>query len=127
LIAAVMVFSLLCSIIRLSSFSLLKEKEFFVGLPTSANALFLVLISFLMPMIWYPLVIIVVVSLAMVSPIRFPKPGLKVDVLATVFIVATILLDSMYYNIAPLLLLVVLLAYIIIGPLYLYSKKRSQG
>ncbi len=47
LLGVVIVFSLLCSIIRLSSFSLLKQKQFFVGLPTSASALFLVLTSFL--------------------------------------------------------------------------------
>ncbi len=67
-----------------------------------------------------------VLSLAMVSSIRFPKPGLKVDLLTAVFIVATILLDSMFYNIAPLLLLAALLSYIIVGPLYLYWKKSSQ-
>jgi CDP-diacylglycerol--serine O-phosphatidyltransferase len=126
LLGFVIVFSLLCSIIRLSSFSLLKETQCFVGLPTSASAVFLVLTSFLTLEVWYPLVIIIVLSLAMVSSIRFPKPGLKVDLLAAVFIVATILLDSMYYNIAPLLLLAALLSYIIVGPMYLYVKKRSQ-
>jgi CDP-diacylglycerol--serine O-phosphatidyltransferase len=126
LLGFVIVFSLLCSIIRLSSFSLLKEKKFFIGLPTSASALFLVLTSFLNPEIWYPLAIIIVLSLAMVSSIRFPKPGLKVDLLAAVFIVATILLDSMYYNIAPLLLLAALLCYSIFGPMYLYVKKRRH-
>jgi archaetidylserine synthase len=126
LLGFVIVFSLLCSIIRLSSFSLLKKKQFFIGLPTSASAVFLVLTSFLTLEIWYTFVIIIVLSLAMISSIRFPKPGLKVDLLAAVFIVATILLDGMYYNIAPLVLLVALLSYIIVGPMYLYAKKRSQ-
>jgi len=126
LLGFVIVFSLLCSIIRLSSFSLLKEKRFFIGLPTSASAMFLVLTSFLTLEIWYTLVIIIVLSLAMISSIRFPKPGLKVDLLAAVFIVATILLDGMYYNIAPLVLLAALLSYIIVGPMYQYAKKRSQ-
>lgn len=126
LLGVVIVFSLLCSIIRLSSFSLLKEKQYFVGLPTSASAVFLVLTSFLTMDVWYPLAIIIVLSLAMVSSIRFPKPGLKVDMLAAVFIITTILLDSLYYNIAPLLLLAALLSYIIVGPMYLYVKKRSQ-
>jgi archaetidylserine synthase len=127
LLGVVLVFSLLCSIIRLSSFSLLKQKQFFVGLPTSASALFLVLTSFLTPEVRYPLIVIMVLSLAMVSSIRFPKPGLKVDLLTAVFIIATILLDSMFYNIAPLLLLAALLSYIIVGPLYLYLKKSSQA
>ncbi len=125
LIGVIIVFSLLCSIIRLSSFSLLKEKQFFVGLPASANAMFLVLTSFLVPDIWYLLPIIIVLSLAMISSIRFPKPGLKVNLIAAVVIVATILLDSMYNNIAPILLLAALFSYVIFGPLYLYGIKRS--
>ncbi len=127
LLGVVIVFSLLCSIIRLSSFSLLKEKQFFIGLPTSASTVFLVLTSFLTPEIWLALLGIILLSVAMVSSIRFPKPGLKVDLIAAVFIVATILLDSMYYNIAPLLLLAALLSYIIVGPLYLYRKKKKSG
>jgi CDP-diacylglycerol--serine O-phosphatidyltransferase len=124
-LGVVIVFSLLCSIIRLSSFSLLKEKQFFVGLPTSASALFLVLMSYLTSEVWIVLAGIILLSVAMISPIRFPKPGLKVDLLTAVFIVATILLDSMYYNIAPLLLLAALLSYILLGPIYLSVKKRS--
>lgn len=124
LVGLVIVFSLACSMIRLSSFSLLKEKQFFVGLPTSASALFLVSMSYLTPEIWYLLLGIIVLSLAMVSSIRFPKLDLKINLITAVFIVATILLDSMYYNVAPLLLLAALLFYIIFGSMYLYVKKR---
>ena len=126
LLGVVLVFSLICSMIRLSSFSLLKEKHFFIGLPTSASAMFLVLTSFLKPDVWYILPFIIVLALAMISSIRFPKPGLKMDLVAAVFIVATILLDSMYNNIAPLLLLAALVSYIIIGPFYLRIKKKKS-
>ena len=122
-LVGVLGFSLLCSIIRLASFSLLKQKEFFVGLPTSASALFLVLSSFLTPVVWLPLLVIIALSFTMISPVRFPKPGLKADLVTAVFIIATIVLDSLYYNIAPLLLLTALFAYILLGPLYLYLKK----
>ena len=125
LFGVVLFFSLICSIIRLSSFSLLKEKHFFVGLPTSASAVFLVLTSFLKLDIWYILPFIVILALAMISSIRFPKTGLKIDLVAAVFIVATILLDSTYNNIAPLLLLAALISYIVIGPFYLYIKKKK--
>ena len=124
LVGLIIVFSLACSMIRLSSFSLLKEKQFFVGLPTSVSALFLVSMSYLTPEIWYLLPGILVLSLAMVSSIRFPKLDLKVNLITAVFIVATILLDSMYSNIAPLLLLAALISYIIFGPMYLYVKKN---
>ena len=125
-LGGVLVFSLLCSLVRLSSFSLLKEKQFFVGLPTSASAMFVVLTSFLGMELWYPLVVIIVLSVLMVSSVRFPKLGVKANVITGAFIIATILLDSMYYNIAPLLLLVALLVYIIGGPVYLSWKKRKS-
>jgi CDP-diacylglycerol--serine O-phosphatidyltransferase len=126
LLGVVLVFSLICSMIRLSSFSLLKEKHFFIGLPTSASAVFLVLTSFLKLDVRYILPFIVILALAMISSIRFPKPGLKMDLVAAVFIIATILLDSMYNNIAPLLLLAALVSYIIVGPFYLYIKKKKS-
>ncbi len=125
ILSVVLVFSLVCSMIRLSSFSLLKEKNFFVGLPTSASAVFLVLSSFLKPDILMILPFIIVLSFAMISSIHFPKPGLKMNFIAALFIIATILLDRMYNNIAPLLLLAALTTYIVVGPLYLRLKKKE--
>lgn len=122
----VLIFSLICSIIRLSSFSLLKEKQFFVGLPTSASAIFLVLISFFKPDFWYTLPVIIILSLVMISSIQFPKPGLKMNLITAVFIMLTILLGGLYFNIAPLLLLAGLLCYIIIGPLYFWFEKKKS-
>lgn len=126
LFSFVLVFSLICSIIRLSSFSFLKEKQFFIGLPTSASAVFLVVASYLRPEIWVILPVILVLSFAMISSIRFPKSGMKIDFIAAVFILATIALDSMYYNIAPLLLLLALASYVLFGPLYLRMKKTRH-
>lgn len=125
LLCIVLVFSLICSIIRLSSFSLLKEKQWFIGLPTSASAIFLVLITYLRLEIWSVLPCIILLSLAMISSIRFPKLGRKVNLVTAVFIIATIVLDSMYGNIAPLLLLVALASYIFFGPVYLLLKKGN--
>ena len=126
LLGVVLVFSLVCSMIRLSSFSLLKEKHSFIGLPSSASAVFLVLASFLRPDVWVILPVIVILALAMISSIRFPKPALKMDLVAAVFIVATLLFDRMYNNIAPLLLLAALVSYIIVGPFYLHIKKKKS-
>ena len=121
----VLVFSMICSSIRLSSFSLLKQKQFFLGLPTSASAIFLVAASFLKPDTLYILPVIIILSLTMISSILFPKPGLKINLITAVLIIATIFLHNMYYNIAPLLLLVGLISYIIFGPIYLMPKKRK--
>jgi CDP-diacylglycerol--serine O-phosphatidyltransferase len=126
LLGAVIIFSLICSMIRLSSFSLLKKKHVFVGLPTSASAVFLVLVSFLKIEPLYVIPFIVIFALAMISPVRFPKPGLKIDLVAAVFIVAAALLNGRYNNVAPLLLLLALAAYIVVGPIYLRIKNRTH-
>ncbi|MBN2599838.1 MAG: CDP-alcohol phosphatidyltransferase family protein [Candidatus Thermoplasmatota archaeon] len=126
LFGIVLVFSLICSLIRLSSFSLLKKKRFFVGLPTSASAMFLVVLSYLIVELWYLLAVIVVLSFGMVSSIRFPKLGLKVNLVAAVFILITILFQGRYNNTAPLLLLAALLFYVIVGPIYFQVKHRNS-
>jgi archaetidylserine synthase len=123
--SGILVFSFLCSVIRLSSFSLMKEKHVFVGLPTSASAMFLVLVSLLPIDFWYALPVILVLSLAMISPLRFPKPGLRLNLITAVLILTTIVLNSMYYNIAPWLFLIGLMVYIVIGPVLLFLKKRK--
>jgi len=125
LLGIVLVISFVCSVIRLSSFSLLKQKQFFLGLPTSASAIFLVVASFLKPDVLYILPVIVILSLAMISSILFPKPGLKMNLITAVLVIATIFLQNMYSNIASLLLLVGLISYIIFGPVYLLVKKRK--
>jgi len=127
LFGIVLIFSLICSIIRLSSFSLFKQKQFFLGLPTSASAIFLVSASFLKPDIWYILPVIIILSLAMISSILFPKPGMKINLITAVLIIVTILLGSKYNTVAPLLLLTALICYIIFGPISLQFKRKRTG
>jgi CDP-diacylglycerol--serine O-phosphatidyltransferase len=125
LFGIVVVFSLICSIIRLSSFSFFKQKQFFLGLPTSASAIFLVLFSFFKLDILYILPVIIILSLAMISSILYPKPGMKINLITAVLIIVTILLGSKYNNVAPLLILTALICYIIFGPIYLQFKRRT--
>ena len=121
----ILTFSFFCSIIRLSSFSAMKQSEFFIGLPTSANAIFLVLASFLRIELLYILPFIVLFALLMISPLRFPKHGVKIDVVAGLFILGAIFLNIFYTMSAGLLLLFGLSLYIIIGPLYVRRKKKN--
>jgi phosphatidylserine synthase len=101
----------------------MKKKQFFVGLPTSASAIFLVLISILFTELLVVVPFIFIFSIAMILPLRFPKLGLKINLGAAGFVIATILLYNIYNSIVPLLFLTVLAAYIIIGPFYLSKKK----
>lgn len=125
-LVAVFIFTLICSMLRLSSFSTLKEKYVFVGLPTSANGIFLVLSAFLKVNLWYIIPFIILFAWLMISPIRFPKHGLKSDIIAALFIIGTIVMNFIYTDIASLLLLFGLSLYVIVGPLYLFYKKRND-
>ena len=135
LIITLIVF-LLLSIIRLASFHIMKDKKFFVGLPASISAIILIILAFFEIEFLYALPVIIIVSLAMISNVRFPKPGLKIDALAAILIILTLIfgeeyyglplyliLGENYYGIAPLLLITMLVTYTILGPLYLLKSK----
>lgn len=114
----VLILFVTCSIIRLSSFHLMKEETFFVGLPASASTIFLLIVAFLkIEFLVIPL-FIVVLSIATISNIRFPKLGLKVNAIASILIILTLIMGKIYYNIAPLLLFSALAIYILAGPFY---------
>ena len=123
-ILVILVLSLICTLIRLSSFSSLKNPQFFLGLPTSVSALFLVVFSELKPDLLVVAPVVMVLAFAMVSPVRFPKPGLRLNVTTAVLIILVILLSGMFSNIIVYILLVALVLYVIIGPLYLWMQKR---
>ena len=122
------IFSFICSMLRLSSFSALKERRIFVGLPTSANGIFLVFMAFLKVDVWYLIPFMVLFAYLMISPIRFPKHGMKSDIIAASYILATIVISFLVTDVAPILLIFGLSLYVIGGPLYLeLKKKKDQG
>lgn len=124
LFGLVLMFSLVCSLIRLSSFSTLKDSQFFLGLPTSVSALFLLVLSMLKPDLVYVVPVVVVLAVAMISPVRFPKPGLRLNSTTAILIILVILFNGMYNNIIVYVLLAALMLYIIAGPIYLAVQKR---
>ncbi len=126
LISVIITFSFLCCLLRLSSFSTLKKQSFFLGLPASANAIFLVMASFLPVDLWYILPFIVLFALLMISPIRFPKQGIKSDLIAAAFIVTAIILYFLSPLIASIVLLIGLILYIVLGPITLTAKKKND-
>jgi CDP-diacylglycerol--serine O-phosphatidyltransferase len=122
LLVAVIIIFLSIGIVRLASFHIIKEEKFFIGLPASASTIFIIILSFLKIEFMYILPFIVVISFAMISPLRFPKTGLKINAFAAVFILVTIIFRSMYYNFAPLMLFSAIAVYSIIGPIYVRKK-----
>jgi CDP-diacylglycerol--serine O-phosphatidyltransferase len=122
LLIVTLIIFLSLGIIRLASFHIIKDDKFFVGLPASASTIFIIVLSFLQIEFVYILPFVVLVSLVMVSPIRFPKIGLKINALAAVIIIITLIFGGMYNNFTPLMLFATLGVYAIIGPIYVRKK-----
>jgi len=123
LLLIILVVSLVCTLIRLSSFSSLKNPHFFLGLPTSVSALFLVVLSMLKPDLVVVMPVVLVLALAMISPVRFPRPGLRLNIITAVLILLVILLSGMYGTGIVYILLAALVVYVVVGPLYLWMQK----
>lgn len=117
LLSALVLF-LFFGIVRLASFNAIKEKNFYVGLPASASAIILLILSYFKVEFVYILPAVIIIGAAMASNIVFPKPVMKVNAVAAVLIILTLILDKSFYNIAPWLLFVAILLYSIGGPVY---------
>ena len=104
--------------IRLSSFHIMKNKKFFLGLPASASTIILLILSYLKIDFILILLAIVFISIAMITNIRFPKPSFKINAIATIFIILTIILGKDFYGFAPILLIIAIVIYSIGGPIY---------
>jgi len=117
LLSALVLF-LFFGIVRLASFNAMKEKNFYVGLPASASAIILLILSYFKVEFVYILPAVIIIGAAMASNIVFPKPVMKVNAVAAVLIILTLILDKSFYSIAPWLLFVAILLYSIGGPVY---------
>ena len=113
-------------IIRLASFHLMRNDKFFVGLPSPASVVILLVISWLRVEFYYILPAVVIIGALMVSNIKFPKPGKKIDAIAAILIILSILMYDSYDKIAPLLLLLAILVYAIGGPIYYKFLAKRQ-
>jgi hypothetical protein len=59
----------------------------------------------------------------MVSNIRYPKPDLRMNIIAAILIITTLILGNNYYGIAQIILLISILIYAIIGPIYILKSR----
>jgi CDP-diacylglycerol--serine O-phosphatidyltransferase len=121
----VLIVFLSLGVIRLASFHLMKNKDFFVGLPAPASTTIVILFAFLKTEYLYILPAIVIVSLVMISNVHFPKPGIKMDAAAAILIVLTLIIGKNYSDVAPLILLSIIMVYVIAGPVYLWKIKNK--
>jgi len=122
----ILIFFLSMVIVRLASFHLLKDKKVFVGLPVPASAILLLVMTYFEIKLIYILPVILLISFAMVSNIRFPKLGFKIDVVAGVLIILTVIMEKNFQGVAPLLLFIAVSIYVITGAFYLFMNKKKD-
>jgi CDP-diacylglycerol--serine O-phosphatidyltransferase len=123
LLIIVLVVFLSFSIIRLASFHIIREKEFFIGLPASASTIIIIILTYFNIEFTYILPVIFIMSIAMISNIRFPKPSIRINAIATIFIIFTIIVGNNFDGIIPKLLFLLIILYVIVGPIFLFKKK----
>lgn len=125
LILGVLIIFLTFGIIRLAGFHIIKKETYFVGLPASAGTIIILVLSFLSIEFFFLLAVIFFVSIGMISPICFPKIDIKINMLAAVLILAAAILGSFYNNIAPIILCIAIVLYVVLGPFYVNAKKSE--
>ena len=125
LLMALVVF-LLFGIIRLASFHLMRNDKLFIGLPASASTIILLVLVYFEVEFIYILPAIIVISLAMITNLSFPKPGYKINVVAAILIFLTIIIGKSYYGFAPILLFASILIYSIAGPFFTKFFRKNQ-
>jgi archaetidylserine synthase len=114
-------------IIRLASFHILKNDKVFVGFPAPASTVLLLTLSYFKIDFIYILPAVIIIGAAMVSNIKFPKPGLKINFIAAILIILTVLIDKSYYGIAPILLLIAVVSYTIGGAIYIKFLVKNNS
>jgi CDP-diacylglycerol--serine O-phosphatidyltransferase len=113
-------------IIRLASFHIMKEDKYFIGLPASASTILLVILSYFKVDFIYILPTVIIIGALMISDIKYPKPRIRINSIATILIFLTIILDKNFSGIFPIILFIAILLYAIGGPVYykFFTKKR---
>jgi len=123
-VALILFFSF--GIVRLASFSIMKKKNLYVGLPASASAIILLILSYFEVELMYILFSTVVIGALMASNIVFLKPGNAINGAALFLILLTIIFAKSYYGFAPILLFSAILIYTFGGPIYKKFLEKSQ-
>ena len=122
----ILIIFLFCNILRLSSFHIMKKERVFNGLPASASSIIILILSYLMIDYIFLMIIIFIISLGLISNISFPKPNYIINLIAAILIIIVIIFGSQFNSLALIILLISVLIYIFIGPIYLYYKTKNQ-
>ena len=113
-------------IIRLASFHIMKKKDFFVGLPASASTIILLVMAYFEVDYVFILPAVIIIGAFMASNIVFIKPGLKINIVAGVLILLTLIFDKSFYGFAPFLLFSAIIIYVFGGIIYIKLFEKKQ-
>lgn len=118
LLISVLVLFFVCNVIRLSSFFVLKNDKYFIGLPVPAAAIIIVALSYVKINFYLLAIVIVILSIFMVSNIHFKKPWLKINIIAAVLIFLAIIFPYNYNSFFVWLLFFAVVFYSIFSAFY---------
>ena len=108
----------------MASFNVMKEKKIYVGLPASASAIILLALSYLKVDFIFILPTVVIMGALMASDFVFPKTDKKMNIVAVILIILTILFAKAYYAFAPILLLTAVFLNTFGGAIYMKFYKK---
>jgi phosphatidylserine synthase len=97
----------------------MKKNKYFIGLPVPASTIILLIIAFFKVEFIYILPAVVIIGATNISDINFPKLGVKINAVASILIILSLVMYDLYFGIAPLMLLTAIIVYITVGPIYL--------
>jgi len=124
LLGIVLIVCLSFSIIRLATVHIKREGTFVIGLPASASTIIIIILTYFNIEFTYIFAVIFLMSLAMISNIRFPKPTITINVIATIFIIFTIIIGKNFEGIVTKFLLLLIILYTLAGPIYLLKRRK---
>jgi phosphatidylserine synthase len=104
----------------------MKKDDIFIGLPAPASTIILLMLSFIKIEFIFILPAIVIISALMASVIKFPKPGIRIDIITFIFIIFIIIFGKSYHMITPIFLLSAILIYAILGPIFVKFFLKNQ-
>ena len=117
---------LFCVLLRLASFHPLQTTNHYYGLPAPAAALVVICCAYLFVPLITILLLLMAVSLLMIAPIQYMKPTMPLNILTAIFIILAIIFDNIIDGLFIWILIILIGAYIVIGPLFEWRRKNRK-
>jgi CDP-diacylglycerol--serine O-phosphatidyltransferase len=125
-VGGVFLFYLSSGVIRLASFHLMKQDQYFIGLPASAATIILLVLAYLKIPLLAILGSVIILSFLLVSSIPFPKTDTRMNGIATILIFGAIVFSDMFSSFFLYLLLFSIVLYSLAGSIFIFTKKDSK-